>query len=551
MNQVFAVFFTLSLVALIVLVGILLRKASVSSRAQIDFSPLIPRLEIIGHSQQESDRSMREEQLSSRREAADHSQNLRTEVSASLKSLGELLLTQVSNLSQTNDQRIETLRGGLEQRLESFGTDSAVRADHLGRGLNDSIALLQGEVGKKLDSFRATLQETVAQTHTLQHQQSSALTDTLEAFRSKLDERQSEFHQLVDTKLQQVREETGAALGRFSDSVSATLTEALHAQKAELVEIRVTMDQRLAAIQSDNEKKLEQVRLTVDEKLQGTLDARLGESFRTVSERLEQVFKGLGEMQTLATGVGDLKRMLSNVKARGTWGEVQLGGLLEQVLAPDQYERNVATTGTGERVEFAIKLPGPDGDGSPLWLPIDAKFPIEDYQRIVEASERGDAEATEFAGRQFENTIKSYAKNISDKYLAPPATTDFGILFLATEGLYAEALRRNGLAELLQQKHRIMVAGPTTLAAFLNALQMGFRTLAIQKRSSEVWEILGDVKTQFAKYASLLDKIKKKLNEATNTVEDAEKRTRVIGRKLREVGAPSESTALLVESGSR
>jgi len=282
------------------------------------------------------------------------------------------------------------------------------------------------------------------------------------------------------------------------------------------------------------------MRQTVDEKLQGTLEARLGESFKQVSERLEQVYTGLGEMKTLATGVGDLKRVLTNVKIRGTWGEGQLGAIIEEILAPEQFSKNVATSGTGERVEYAVKLPGRDSNGEPVWLPIDAKFPVEDYDRLIEASERGDVEAVDKASRQLEATLRLCARNLSEKYLAPPSTTDFGVLFLSTEGLYAEAMRRPGLADSIQREHRVVLSGPSTLAALLNALQMGFRTLAIQKRSSEVWEILGSIKTEFGKYAGILAKVKKKLNEAQNTIDKAETRTRAIQRKLRRVEGPED-----------
>ena len=303
-----------------------------------------------------------------------------------------------------------------------------------------------------------------------------------------------------------------------------------------LSEVRTAVEQNLKSIQQDNAKNLEQVRQTVDEKLQGTLEKRLGESFKLVSERLEQVYKGLGEMQTLAVGVGDLKRVLTNVKARGTWGEVQLDRMLEQVLSPDQYDKNVATKDNAERVEFAIKLPGRGEDKDEVvWLPIDAKFPLEDYQRLQDAQEKGDAELAETAGKQLENRIKLCAGDISDKYLSPPKTTDFGILFLPTEGLFAEVVRRPGLAELLQREYKVVVAGPTTLWSLLNSLQMGFRTLAIQQRSSEVWNLLAAVKTEFAKYGEVLAKVQKKLQEATNTIDTAAVRTRAIQRKLRDV----------------
>ena len=306
-------------------------------------------------------------------------------------------------------------------------------------------------------------------------------------------------------------------------------------QKGELQDLRATVDGRLANIESDNEKKLEQMRQTVDEKLQGTLETRLGDSFKQVSDRLEQVYRGLGEMQTLAAGVGDLKRVLTNVKTRGTWGEIQLGALLEQILAPDQYSQNVATSGTSERVEYAIKLPGADSNGSPVWLPIDAKFPIEDYQRLIEASERGDVANVERASRQLDSTLKTCAKSLNEKYIAPLGTTDFGILFLPTEGLDAEVMKRIGLAEAIQREYRVVLAGPSSLAALLNSFQMGFRTLAIQKRSSEVWELLEAVKTEFLKYSDILSKIKRKLTEAQNTIDKAQTRTRVIQRKLRNV----------------
>src|SRR4051812_30640725 len=264
-------------------------------------------------------------------------------------------------------------------------------------------------------------------------------------------------------------------------------------------------------MQADNANQLELMRKTVDEKLQGTLDKRLGESFKQVSERLEQVHKGLGEMQTLATGVGDLKKVLTNVKTRGTWGEVQLGVLLEQVLSPDQFAANVATKGGGERVEFGIKLPGQGiSRDEAVWLPIDAKFPIEDYQRLIEAQERADPEGIELSRRQLETRVKACARDICDKYLNPPTTTDFGILFLPIEGLFAEVIRSTGLTEEIQREYRVVIASPTTLWSILNSLQMGFRTLAIQKRSSEVWNLLAAVKTEWNKYGDVLDAVQKK-----------------------------------------
>ena len=301
--------------------------------------------------------------------------------------------------------------------------------------------------------------------------------------------------------------------------------------------LKMTVEGRLTAIQADNSSKLEEMRRTVDEKLHATLEQRLGESFKLVSDRLEQVHRGLGEMQSLAAGVGDLKRVLSNVKTRGTWGEVQLSALLEQLLTADQFAANVATRpGSGERVDFAIRLPG-RGDGAVVWLPIDAKFPIEDYQRLLDAQERGETALVEEASKAIEVRLKAEARSIRDKYVAPPHTTDFALLYLPTEGLYAEALRRPGLADTLQRDWRVSLAGPTTLAALLNSLQMGFRTLAIEQRSAEVWAVLGAVKSEFGKFGEALAHTKKKLDEASNSISKAETRTRQLSRRLREVEA--------------
>jgi DNA recombination protein RmuC len=336
--------------------------------------------------------------------------------------------------------------------------------------------------------------------------------------------------------LRQSREELTGELKGVGDTLYRQFGLLTQTTDKKLDMLREAVEQRLQAIQADNAKQLDQMRATVDEKLQGTLEKRLGESFRQVSERLEQVSKGLGEMQSLAAGVGDLKRVLTNVKTRGTWGEVQLGAMLEQVLTPDQYAANVAVKEGGERVEFAIKLPGRGDDEKEIvWLPVDAKFPVEDYQRLMDAQEKADAESAEGAAKQLEARIKQCAGDICSKYLNPPKTTDFGILFLPTEGLFAEVIRRTGLVEFVQRECRVVIAGPTTLWALLNSLQMGFRTLAIQKRSSEVWNLLSAVKTEWTKYGDVLTKVQKKIHEASDTIEQAQTRTRAIGRKLKDV----------------
>lgn len=331
------------------------------------------------------------------------------------------------------------------------------------------------------------------------------------------------------------------------DSFAQQLAKLTEANELRLGEIRQTLESKLRELATDNAQRLEQMRVTVDEKLHATLEQRLGESFKQVSDRLEQVHRGLGEMQALASDVGDLKRVLSNVKTRGTWGEVQLGALLEQMLVADQFSNNVEVVpGSGERVEFAIRLPGRHDEHS-IWLPIDAKFPREDYERLLVAHEQADPVAAESALKALALRVREEGKSIRNKYVSPPHSTDFGIMFLPTEGLYAEIVRRPGLLDDLQREHRIVVAGPTTLAAILSSLQMGFRTLAVEKRSSEVWQLLGAVKTEFGKFGDLLAKTKRQLELVTHSISDAETKTRTIERRLRKVESlPESATSVLL-----
>ena len=366
-----------------------------------------------------------------------------------------------------------------------------------------------------------------------------------------------ELRAAVDSTSGQIRLETGTRLNELQTSLVQQMTGLTGLQGQQLAdltrriqldlgEVRGTLHSQLTSLQQGNERKLDQMRETVEEKLQTTLEARLGESFRMVSDRLEQVHKGLGEMQALASGVGDLKRMLTNVKSRGTYGEVQLATLLEQVLLVDQYERNVATRPqSAERVEFAIRMPG--RDGSPCWLPIDAKFPVEDYDRLLAAVEIGDAIALEAAGKALERSIKVQAKMIRDKYVESPHTTDFAIMFLPTEGLFAEVLRRPGLADHLHRECRTVIAGPTTLFAMLNSLQMGFRTLALERRSAEVWQVLGAVKTEFSKFGEVLATLHRQLLTASDTIDSAQRRSIQMSKALKSVEAlpPEEAAQLL------
>ena len=458
------------------------------------------------------------------------------------------------------------MRGGrqsdLQAQLDQLGDHIGSAAQEQSRAserierelrseIKETARVSRTELNGGFSQFQQTLAAQFTSMTTLQNgkidgfaQQLVRLTETnaqqLEAVRLSLQQ-----------QAQQARDEQGATLKRFGETLTLQLGQLTESNDRRFGEIRTTIEQRLKDIETNNATKLEEMRRTVDEKLHATLEQRLGESFKQVSDRLEQVHRGLGEMQTLAAGVGDLKKVLTNVKTRGTWGEVQLEALLEQLLTADQYAKNVATVPkSADRVEFAIKLPGrqdPEGVAVPVWLPIDAKFPREDYERLIEAQERGDPVAVEEASRALEGRIRAEARAISEKYVAPPHTTDFALLFLPTEGLYAEVLRRPGLTDTLQRDYRVTIAGPTTLTALLNSLQMGFRTLAIEKRSSEVWQVLGAVKTEFGKFGDVLAKTKSQLETVTRSIEAAETRTRMMNRKLRDVEAlPGEQASGLL-----
>jgi DNA recombination protein RmuC len=514
---------TLLLLLVVLAIVHMLRPAA----AVLDTSPLQARLEAIERNEERVERSIREELSRGRDEAGTLGKALREEVQGSLNSFGSSVREQVAEMSLVQKNQLELFAGQLSA---------------LTRGNEESLGHFRQAVEERHDAMRSTIEARL-----------SALT-------TENGQRMDQIRSEAAATAQSMRTEIAESFKAFNDSLLKSTAEIANMQAGQLTRLAESSDQKLEAmratvdvglktLQEENAKKLEQIRQTVDEQLHGTLEKRLGESFQLVSDRLEQVYKGLGEVQSLAAGVGDLKKVLSNVRVRGTWGEVQLGGLLEQMLSPEQYGQNVATTGTDERVEYAIRLPGADSD-SCVWLPVDAKFPQEDYIRLVDASERGDAEAVETCSRQLEARIRMAARDISEKYIAPPATTDFAIMYLPTEGLYAEVLRRPGIVEGLQREFRVAVAGPTTLAAILNSLQMGFRTLAIQKRSSEVWEVLGAVKTEFGKYAWMLEKVHKKLQEASNTVDQGLVRTRAIERKLRnvqELASPEHPEPTIIE----
>ena len=438
-----------------------------------------------------------------RTELQDSARASRQELSATLALFQQTLLAQSGDVARTQNEQIDSFR--------------------------TQLATMQQQVASSLQQAASQL---VAQGQAAREAQDSALKRQGDGMAEAL----QRFGGQSSESLQRFGSQSNEALQRLGAAIAEQLKALGDANERRLTAVRETVEGRLTLLQQGNEAKLEQMRATVDEKLHATLEQRLGESFKQVAERLEQVHQGLGEMQTLARDVGALNRVLTNVKTRGIFGEVQLAGLLEQVFTPEQYAANVATVpGSNERVEFAIRLPGQRSDGAPLWLPIDAKFPREDYERLQEAQDRADAAGVEAAGKMIENRLKAEAKTIREKYVSPPHTTDFGILFVPTEGLYAEALRRPGLMELLQREHKVMLVGPTTLLATLTSLQMGFRTLALEKRSAEVWEVLGAVKTEFGKFGEVLAKTKKKLDEASNTIDQAATRTRAMARQLRTV----------------
>ena len=506
MPDVLLILILLLAVSVLIVQIVLLRR-----KATFDPAVLKSSFDALQIGQERIERAVRDEIAQNRTESGDTARKLREEIAINLKGFNDSVLKQMADIASIQKQQLESFSLALQGMSESSGK----RLEAMRETIELRLKSLTDESGKKLDAARS---EAAGQAKQTREETSLAL------------------KQFNDSVVKTVAEMATQQKTQF-DSFKADLAKLTESNERKLAELRTTVETKLTEMQVNNAAKLDEMRKTVDEKLQGVLEKRLGESFKLVSDRLEQVHKGLGEMQSLATGVGDLKKVLSNVKTRGTWGEMQLNNLLEQVLAPEQYEANVATKhDSNDRVEFAVKLPGREEmEGSTVWMPIDAKFPREDYERLVEASERADVDGVAEASKQLENRIKAQAKSIRDKYVDPPHTTDFAILFLPIEGLYAEVLRRPGLADALQRDYRVSIAGPTTLAALLNSLQMGFRTLAISRRSSEVWSVLGAVKMEFSKFGEIIAKVKDKLLEASNTIDKVDVRTRAITRKLREV----------------
>ena len=469
-----------------------------------------------------------------RDEIASSARMTREELAGRFDALGTGITGSIATIGSVHGERLDGFVVSLgEHRTASEGHAAGLRAELIGNfeglatGLTARMIEQAGEQARRFDGFSGQLGE---------HRQAAggeakALRDEVAATLARLGSRLSESMEAGS-----VRQSEGLA------GVSKAVREMTGANEARQEALRVTVEGRLDNIRTENAIKLEEMRVTVDEKLQGTLEQRLGASFNTVNENLERVYRSVGEMQTIATGVGDLKRVLANVKTRGTWGETTLGLLLEQIMTPQQYATNVEVNPhSGQRVEYAIRLPGEGTEA--LWLPIDAKVPTEDYERLVDASERGDAAGVEDAAKGIERAIRKAAGDICAKYVHPPHTTDFAVMFLPMEGLFAEVARRAGLLDTLQRECRVIVAGPTTTMALLTSLRMGFRSLAIQQRSSEVWQVLGAVKTEFGKFGDVLDKVHKKLGEAQSVVEQAGTRRRAVDRKLRSVEALPEAAA--------
>lgn len=489
------VYIILSICLILLIINLFLNLKSHKSADNKELEDLKSTLSLMHANLKDSEKNIKDEFVINRKESADTALGLRSEIGAQLNQFTKTFSDQLANLTKSNEEKLEGIRNTFESKLIDFQ-----------KSIDENNKLSRSELKENLDAFK------------------KELNDALKDYKDRLREQFAEFEKNQNTQSL--------------------------ANSERLSELKVSLEKSVGSMQEGNEKKLEEMRKTVDEKLNETLEKRLGESFKQVSERLEAVHKGLGEMQTLAVSVGDLKKVMSNVKSRGVLGEYQLQNILEDLLTNEQYERNVKTkAGSAALVEFAIKMPHGNKLEQSLWLPIDSKFPKEDYEALVDAYDKGEADKIDEYRKSFIAAIRKSAKDIRDKYIDPPNTTEYGIMFLPYESLFGEVLRVPGLFEQLQKDYKITVTGPTTLSALLNSLQMGFRTLAIEKRSSEVWDLLGAVKTEFGQFGDVLAKTKKKLIEATNVIDNSEVRSRAIERKLRKVQElPASETRLILDA---
>ena len=511
---------TVLVIVMIIINSIILKKVAGAAPSQME-----GRLESFEKGIEKTEKSVTDQISRFRDENTTNAREARTELNTAVQSFGEMVLSRMTELANLQKNQLDSFTSNMAVIHQS----SEQREVQFRKEVEAKLASIESENSKKLDRMCTESGESA------------------KLMREETSGSMKSFNQEVVKTLTQVSDGQKESLRSFSEQLSK-LTES---NEKKMESLKSTLELKMGQIQEDNGKKLEEMRKTVDEKLHETLERRLSESFQVVSSRLEEVQRGLGEMQALASGVGDLKKVLSNVKTRGNWGEMQLGALLEQTLSQTQYERNVKTKDySDENVEFAIRLPGRDGSPDEVvWLPIDAKFPQDLYAALIDAAEKGDTQAIDAAKRDLENGVKKAAKDICDKYLNPPRTTDFAIMFLPTEGLYAEVVRQTALIEQIQRDCRVTVAGPSTITALLNSLQMGFRTLAIEKRSSEVWKILGAVKTEFGKFGKAIESVRKKIEAAGQEFEKTATRTRAVERKLREVQElPAGDTVALLEA---
>lgn len=488
------IYILLSALTILLIVNIILTINTVKKKSGNELAEIKSSIGMLTSNLKDTEKNLKDEFVINRKETAETATSLRTEIGGQLNKFTQTFSEQLGNLTKSNEDKLEAIRKTIEEKLVDFQ-----------KGIDANSKESRNELKENLEAFKKELNE--------------ALKDYKERMREQ-----------------------------FSDFERSQKTQHV-ANSEKISELKLSLEKSVKTLQEGNEKKLEEMRKTVDEKLNETLEKRLGESFKQVSDRLEAVHKGLGEMQTLAVSVGDLKKVMNNVKSRGILGEYQLQNIIEDLLTNEQYEKNVKTkVGSGAVVEFAIKMPHGNNLEKTLWLPIDSKFPKEDYEALIDAYEKGDSVKIEENKKAFINGIKKNAKDIKEKYIDPPNTTEYGIMFLPYESLFGEVLRIPGLFEQLQKDYKITITGPTTLSALLNSLQMGFRTLAIEKRSSEVWDLLGAVKTEFGQFGTILEKTKKKLDEASNVIDSAGVRTRAIERKLRQVQElPASETKLILD----
>lgn len=550
-----------SMVLLLVLFCCLVLLVAVFFRTKpVNVWPITSEIQLLGEALERVERMVKDEITRSRSELTQMTRSQREELSGLLERFGDGVLARHTEMAMEQrdrfgafTSRVDALASGTQQRLDQMREAANQTSMDLRKEVMETVTRLSETVSAQME---AQIKRQVEQMDGLAERMtalSTAVETKLAGIMDSTNQKTDQMRETIASSASAGREEMSKALQAFGDAIDIRMARLTESNDQKMEALRQTVEGKLVQLRQDNEIKLEAMRKTVDEHLHGTLEKRLGESFKLVSERLEQVHKGLGEMQSLASGVGDLKRVLTNVKSRGTWGEIQLERLLDQIFSPGQYLKNVCVReGSREQVEFAVRVAGRDDDGNEMLLPIDSKCPVEDYDRLLAAIDANDPVAAEQSAKQLEARLRACAKDIRDKYVCPPRTTSYGVMFLPSEGLFAEALRRPGLVESLQREYRVVIAGPTTLAAILTSVQMGIAINQITKRSTEVWRILGAVKIEFRKYGEAVDKVRGSLTAASNNLERVSTRSRAIERRLRSVEALPEAEAdtILAETGA-